>query len=168
MIRTLFIKVVLCAAIILAPANASARDKNFKQLSKIEGVEHIHIPKFLINLAAKNGESVKIGENIKIGDNEGDMLKKIETVDVFTCEKKDGAAKLSQRARDILNAEGWEPLVDVKDGEGQRVKIFQTKQGKSTTFVVFAEEEDETALVVIKGKIDIAKLLQQQMTEYEE
>jgi hypothetical protein len=48
------------------------------------------------------------------------------------------------------------------------VKIFQTKQGKSTTFVVFAEEEDETALVVIKGKIDIAKLLQQQMTENEE
>ena len=94
MIRTLFIKVALCAAIILAPANASARDKNFKQLSKIEGVEHIHIPKFLINLAAKNGESVKIGENIKIGDNEGDMLKKIETVDVFTCEKKDGAAIL--------------------------------------------------------------------------
>lgn len=168
MIRTLVLKVALAAAIILTPAGANAKDNNFKQLSKIDGVEHVHVPKFLISLAAKNGENLNFGDNISIGDKEGNMLKKIETVDVFTCEKKDSAAKLSQRARSILDAEGWEPLVDVKDGDGQRVKIFQTKQGKSTTFVVFAEEEDETALVVIKGKLDIAKLLQQQMAADED
>lgn len=162
MMRTLLFKVALCTAIILAPTTMGAKDNSFKKLSKIEGVEHIHIPKMLINLAAKKGESLNIGENISLGDKSGDLLKKIDTVDIFTSEEKDSAKKLSSRAKNILNGKGWEALVDASE-DGQKVKICQVKQGKNTTFVVFAEEKDETTLVVIKGEIDLAKLLEQQM-----
>jgi len=57
----LLIKVALCAAIMLISTSANALGKDFKNLIKIEGVEHVHIGKFLLNLAAKNGESINFG-----------------------------------------------------------------------------------------------------------
>lgn len=163
MMHTL-LKVALCAAIILTPIGANAQEKEFKKLKRIDGVEHVHIPKFLISLAAKNGESLNVGDNITLGDYwTGDLLKKIDAVDVFTSEEKESAAKLSIRVRSILSGKSWEQLVDVTDEDGEKVKICQAKQGKNTTFVIFAEEEKEASLVVIKGEIDLAKLMEQQM-----
>ena len=66
--HTLLVKVALCAAIMLISTGANASNKDFKKLAKIEGVEHVHIGKFLLNLAAKNGESVNFGDNIVIDD----------------------------------------------------------------------------------------------------
>ena len=163
MMHTL-LKVALCAAIILTPIGANAQEKEFKKLKKIDGVEHVHIPKFLISLAAKNGESLDVGDNISLGDYwTGDLLKKIDAVDVFNCEEKESVEKLSTRVRSILSGNTWEQLIDVTDEDGEKVKICQARQGKHTTFVIFAEEEKEASLVVIKGEIDLAKLLEQQM-----
>lgn len=163
MMRTFFIKVALCAAIILAPNGADARSKDFKALSKIAGVEHVHIPKLLINLAAKNGEGLDVGKNVTLGDYwSGDLLKKIDTVDVFSTGEKGASEKMGQQVRSIVGGNDWEALVDVKDEDGQKVKICQLHQGRHTTFVIFAEEEDEASLVVIKGEVDMAKLLEQQ------
>ena len=168
MIRTLVLKAALCAAIILTSAGVSAKGNDFKQLSKIQGVEHVHVPKLLIKLASKNGESLNICDNIHLGDEGGDILKKIDAVDVFTCEKKESTETMGPHVRSILSGDGWEPLVDVKDEDGERVKIFQARQGKRTTFVIFAEEEKEATLVVIKGELDLAKLIQQQMAAEED
>ena len=163
MMHTL-LKVALCAAIILTPIGANAQEKEFKKLKKIDGVEHVHIPKFLISLAAKNGESLDVDDNISLGDYwTGDLLKKIDAVDVFNCEEKESVEKLSTRVRSILSGNTWEQLIDVTDEDGEKVKICQARQGKHTTFVIFAEEEKEASLVVIKGEIDLAKLLEQQM-----
>ena len=162
--RTLLLKAALCAAILLAPTSAGAQDKEFKKLKKIDGVEHVHIPKFLISLAAKNGEGLNLGGNVSLGDYwTGDLLKKIEAVDVFTSENEQSATQMGKRVQSIMNGKGWESLVDVKDEDGEKVKIFQAKQGKQTTFVIFAEEEKEATLVVIKGEVDMDKLLEQQM-----
>ena len=62
--HTLLIKVALCAAILLTSAGANASNKYFKKLAKIDGVEHVHIGKFLLNLAAKDGGRVDFGENM--------------------------------------------------------------------------------------------------------
>ena len=71
--HTFLIKVALCAAIMLTPTGANASSKDFKKLAKIEGVEHVHVGKFLLNLAAKNGESVNFGDNIAIGGKSGNL-----------------------------------------------------------------------------------------------
>ena len=166
MTHKLLIKVALCVAIMLTSTGVNAQEKEFKKLKKIEGVEHVHIPKFLINLAAKNGESLNVGDNITLGDNwTGDMIKKISTVDVFNSEEKEASAKLSTQVRNILSGKTWEHLVDVTDENGEKVKICQAKQGKHTTFVIFAEEEKEASLVVIKGDIDMAQLMEQMNKE---
>ena len=65
--RTLLFRVALCAMLMMAPAAANAQGKAFKKLLKMDGVEHVHIPKFLIKLAAKNGEGLHVGDNTVIG-----------------------------------------------------------------------------------------------------
>jgi hypothetical protein len=163
--HTLLIKVALCAAIMLASTGANASNKDFKKLAKIEGVEHVHVGKFLLKLAAKNGESVSFGENISIGDKSGNILKKIDTIDVYTSEEKNSAEQLSQYVRNILDGNGWEPLINMTDEDGEKVKIYQNQQGKHTTVIIFAEEENEASLVVIDGKLDMAQLMEQMSKE---
>ena len=163
--HTLLVKVALCAAIMLTPTGANASNKDIKKLAKIEGVEHVHIGKFLLNLAAKNGESVNFGDNIVIGDKSGNILKKIDTIDVYTSEEKETADQLSQHVRNILDGNGWEPLINMTDEDGEKVKIYQNQKGKHTTVIFFAEEDGEASLVVIDGKLDMAQLMEQMSKE---
>ena len=163
--HTLLVKVALCAAIMLTSTGANALGKDFKKLAKIEGVEHVHIGKFLINLAAKNGENITLGENIIVGDKSGNILKKIDTIDVYTSEEKNTIEQLSQQVRSILDGNGWEPLINMTDGDGEKVKIYQNQHGKHSTVIIFAEEDGEASLVVIDGKLDMAKLMEQMSKE---
>lgn len=163
--HTLLIKVALCAAILLAATGVNASNKEFKKLAKIEGVEHVHIGKFLLNLAAKNGESINIGDGISFSGKSGDILKKINSIDVFTSEEKKTAEQLSQQVLSILDNDGWEPIINAKDEDGQRSKIYQKQQGKHTIIAIFAEDEGEASLVVIDGKLDMAKLMEQMSKE---
>jgi hypothetical protein len=163
--HTLLIKVALCTALMLISTGANASNKDFKKLAKIEGVEHVHVGKFLLNLAAKNGENVSFGENISIGDKSGNILKKIDTIDVYTSEEKNSAEQLSQHVRSILDSNGWEPLINMTDEDGEKVKIYQNQQGKHTTVIIFSEEESEASLVVIDGKLDMAQLIEQMSKE---
>jgi hypothetical protein len=163
--HTLLIKVALCAAILLTSAGANASNKDFKKLAKIDGVEHVHIGKFLLNLAAKNGESVNFGDNINIGGKSGNILKKIDTIDVYTSEEKKTIEQLSQHVRSILDGNGWEPLINATDEDGEKVKIYQNQHGKHTTVIIFSEEDGEASLVVIDGKLDMAQLMEQMSKE---
>ena len=163
--HTLLIKVALCAAILLASTGANASNKYFKKLAKIDGVEHVHIGKFLLSLAAKNGESVNFGDNINIGDKSGNILKKINTVDVYTSEEKNSAKQLSQYVQSILDGNKWEPLINMTDEDGEKVKIYQHQKGEHTTVIIFAEEENEVSLVVIDGKINMAQMMEQMSKE---
>ena len=162
---TLLIKVALCAAILLTSTGANAASKDFKKLAKIDGVEHVHIGKFLLNLAAKDGGRVDFGENMSFVGKSGDILKKIDTIDVYTSEEKKTIEQLSQHVRSILDGNGWEPLINATDEDGEKVKIYQNQHGKHTTVIIFAEEDGEASLVVIDGKLDMAQLMEQMSKE---
>ena len=164
--HTLLIKVALCATIMLTPTGANASSKDFKKLAKIEGVEHVHVGKFLLNLAAKNGGNIDLGENISFaGNKSGNLLKKIDTIDVFTSEEKNSAEQLSLYVQSILDDNGWEPLINATDEDDEKVKIYQNQHGKHTTVIIFAEEDSEASLVVIDGKLDMAQLMEQMSKE---
>lgn len=59
-----------------------------------------------------------------------------------------------------IKGKDWEPLVDVKDEDGEVVKIYQAKKGKKVTNIIFALDEDEASLVVLDGTLDIAQLME--------
>ena len=95
----------------------------------------------------------------------GDILKKIDTIDVYTSEEKKTIEQLSQHVRSILDRKGWEPLINATDEDGEKVKIYQNQKGKHTTVIFFAEEDGEASLVVIDGKLDMAQLMEQMSKE---
>ena len=160
--RTLLVKIVLCATILLTPMTAKAQGAEFKQLTKIDGVEYVDVNKSFLKLAAESGADIlSIGENFSISDKSGKILEKIDKFDVYTAEDKKSAEQLSNAVRNILNGKGWEPLIDVNDEDGEKVKIYQYKKGKRTTVAILSEEKNETGLVVITGKIDLEKLIEQ-------
>ena len=163
--HTLLIKVALCAAILLTSTGANASNKDFKKLAKIDGVEHVHIGKFLLNLAAKDGGRVDFGENMSFVGKSGDILKKIDTIDVYTSEEKKTIEQLSQHVRSILDGNGWEPLINATDEDGEKVKIYQNQKGKHATVIIFSEEDGEASLVVIDGKLDMAQMMEQMSKE---
>ena len=148
---------------------AFGQSNAFKQLKQIEGVESIHIDKFLLNLAAKNdGGELDLGEGVSFNVKDGDFLKKIDDIRIYSTEDKDAVSQMSKRVKSVLNGKGWEPLIDMKDEDGQKVKMYQAKGGKHSTMVIFAEEDDGASLVVIEGKVDFAELLAQEMNEEKE
>jgi len=159
------LKVALCTAILLTSTGADASNKDFKKLAKIDGMEHVHIGKFLLKLAAKNGGSIDFGENMSFVGKSGNILKKIDSIDVYTSEEKKTIEQLSQHVRSILDGNGWEPLINATDEDGEKVKIYLHQNGKHTTVIIFAEENDEASLVVIDGKLDMAQLMEQMSKE---
>ena len=159
------IKVALCAAIMFISTSAYASGKDFKKLAKIDGVEHVHVGKFLLNLAAKNGGNIDLGENMSFVGKSGDILEKIDSIDVFTCEDKKSKEQLSRQVRKMLDGNGWEPLINATDENGEKSIIYQKQHGKHTTVIVFAEEEGEASLVVIDGKLDMAQMMEQMSKE---
>lgn len=154
----------VCIAMVLACFTVSAQAKSFKSLSKIDGVTHVHIPKLMIKMAAANNKGLHLGDNIIVGDDSGDILKSINSVDVFTSEEEKAGEQLASSAHALTTGKDWEVLVSANE-DGERVKIYQNTSGKNNIFVILAEEKKEVSLVIIKGKLDLAKLMEQEQAK---
>ena len=155
-------KLAVCAVLVFACVSAYAESKDFGKLSKIKEVEVMHIDKNMINLAAQSGESIHLGDFIhidKADDGSLDMLKTINEIKIYHCEKKDAMEKFKKEATKILKAKKWQALIDTKGDDGEVVKIYQAKDGEQVSNVVFAQEKDDAVVVVIDGTFDLTKVM---------
>ena len=158
-------RTILCVAMALMVSVAFGQKDAFKQLAKIEGVEHVSINKSMLDMVAKSGGDLDFGENLSVGGMSGDILKKMESLSIYHCEAKEAAENLSTQVKRILGGRGWEPLVNANGDDGEKMKIYQSRKGKNSTLVIYTEEDDESALIVIEGKMDFAKLIEEEMNE---
>lgn len=152
-------KLAVCAVLVFACVSANAENKDFDKLSKIKEVEVMHIDKNMINLAAQSGAGLHIGDAINFDDEDGDMIKTINEIKIYHCEKKGAMEKLKKEATKILKAKKWQALIDQKGEEGEIVKIYQAKDGEQNSNVIFASEEDEVVVIVIDGAFDLTKAM---------
>lgn len=152
-------KLAVCAVLVFACVSANAENKDFDKLSKIKEVEVMHIDKNMINLAAQTGAGLHIGDAINFDDEDGDMIKTINEIKIYHCEKKGAMEKFKKEATKILKAKKWQALIDQKGEEGEIVKIYQAKDGEQNSNVIFASEEDETVVIVIDGAFDLTKAM---------
>ena len=152
-------RTILCVAMALVVSVAFGQKDAFKQLAQIEGVEHVSINKSMLDMVAKSGGDLDFGENLSVNGMSGDILKKMESLSIYHCEAKEAAENLSTQVKRILGGRGWEPLVNANGDDGEKVKIYQLRKGKNSTLVIYTEEDDESALIVIDGKLDFAKLM---------
>lgn len=154
--RTLFVKVALCAAVIFAPTSAKAQGKEFEKLAKIKGVEYVHMDKNAINSAIETGSGLNLGNVVNIDDGFADMF---DDLKVFSCEEKSVIKKFEKEATKFLKDTKWQSLIDTTDDDGEKVRILQAKNGEKTTTVIFTVEENEAALVIVDGKFNIAEMM---------
>ena len=152
-------RTILCVAMALMVSVAFGQKDDFKQLKQIEGVEHVTINKTMLDMVAKSGGDLDFGENLSVSGMSGDILKKMESLSIYHCEAKEAAENLSTQVKRILGGRGWEPLVNANGDDGEKMKIYQLQKGKNSTLVIYTEEDDESALIVIDGKLDFAKLM---------
>ena len=152
-------KLAVCAVLVFACVSAYAENKDFDKLSKIKEVEVMHIDKNMINLAAQSGAGLHIGDAINFDDEDGDMIKTINEIKIYHCEKKGAMEKFKKEATKILKAKKWQALIDQKGEEDEIVKIYQAKDGEQNSNVIFASEEDEAVVIVIDGAFDLTKAM---------
>ena len=157
--RTLLVKVALCATVLFAPTTAKAQGAELKELAKIEGVELVHLDKKMINSAAEKGEDLKYDE-ITIAGSGSEILNYLDDVFIYRCTAKKGAEKLKKQVLKLLKNEKWQTLMDVAGDEGEKVKMCQAKEGEKNTNVFFVEKDDETVFVVMTGSLDLANLIE--------
>lgn len=154
--RTLFVKVALCAAVIFAPTTAKAQGTEFEKLAIIKGVEYVHMNKNAINSAIETGSGLNLGNVVNIDDGFADMF---DDLKAFSCEEKSVIKKFEKEATKFLKDKKWQSLIDTTDEDGEKVRILQAKNGEKTTTVIFAVEENEATLVVVDGKFNIAEMM---------
>lgn len=150
-------KLTVCVVLALICTGAQARNKTFDNLAKIKDVECVHINKMLLKLASMKGEDLHIGESINIGK---DTFNKIKDIKIYTTDNLESVNQMKEVVLNHIKGKDWEPLVDVKDEDGEVVKIYQAKKGKKVTNIIFALDEDEASLVVLDGTLDIAQLME--------
>lgn len=150
-------KLTVCIILALICTGAQARNKTFDNLAKIKDVECVHINKMLLKLASMKGEDLHIGESINIGK---DTFNKIKDIKIYTTDNLESVNQMKEVVLNHIKGKDWEPLVDVKDEDGEVVKIYQAKKGKKVTNIIFALDEDEASLVVLDGTLDIAQLME--------
>jgi len=156
-------RTILCVAMALVVSVAFGQKDAFKQLAQIEGVEHVSINKSMLDMVAKSGGDLDFGENLSVNGMSGDMLKKLENISIYNCEGEDGVETMSKQVASILNGRGWEPLVVGTDEDGEKIKISQFKKGKKSTIAIFHEEEGESSLIILEGKMDFKKMIEKQV-----
>ena len=156
-------RTILSIALALSVGCASAHSNAFAKLADIKGVEHVVINKTMLNLVAKSGGDFDFGDALTLEGMSGDMLKKLENISIYNCEGEDGVDTMSKQVASILNGCGWEPLVVGTDEDGEIMKIYQFKKGKKSTIAIFHEEEGESSLIILEGKMDFKKMIEKQV-----
>ena len=159
-------RTILLMAMALMVGVAFAQSNAFAKLADIKGMEHVVINKTMLNLAAKSGGDFDFGDDLSLEGMSGDMLKKLENISIYNCEEEDGVEAMSKQVASILNGRGWEPLVVGTDEDGEKMKISQFKKGKKSTIAIFHEEEGESSLIILEGKMDFKKMIEKQVEIY--
>ena len=155
-------RTILSIALALCVGCAFAQSNAFAKLADIKGVEHVNINKTMLNLAAKSGGNFDFGDGLALEGMEDDMIKKMENIRIYNCEDKEGAEAFGIQVGNILRGRGWEALM-VGAEDGEKLNISQFKKGKKSTIAIFHEEEGESSLIVIEGKLDFKKIIEAQM-----
>ena len=159
-------RLAVCAMLMIVCVHASAQNKDFEELAKIDGIEYQHLDKKAISEAVKqkqgllddveaNGisfDKVEIMNNIAKILNMDDLM-------VFSCTEEKAVEPLKKSVVEILKGDGWEAIIDVKGDDGQVVKIYQNETGDKKTSVIFGSDKDDTKLMVIEGALGILQMM---------
>ena len=159
-------RLAVCAILMIVCVHASAQNKDFEKLAKIDGIEYEHLTKDMIREAVqKKSEQLDEVNGIHFDKEEiKNNIAKILDMDdlqVFSCKEEKAVESLKKSVQEILKGDGWESILDIKGDDGQIVKIYQNKTDGKQTSVIFGSDKEDTKLIVIEGSLGILQMMQQ-------
>ena len=152
-----FFATLAAAVLLMASATSCHAQKEFSDLAKIDGVTSIYIGKAMLKMAGG-----MVGDYTNSDDMDlSQAIKDLTSVEVLTTEHQSAVKKLAPMLDAKLKSMNAEQLMEVNEGKEQVVIYAQPYPGDSTlcsSLLIVTREPKEMNIVMLKGKIDPAKL----------
>ncbi len=158
-------RLAVCAILMIVCVHASAQNKDFEKLAKIDGIEYEHLTKDMIREAVQK-KSEQLDEVNGMTLDKAEIMNNIakilnmDDLQVFSCKEEKAVESLKKSVQEILKGDGWESILDIKGDDGQIVKIYQNKTGDKQTSVIFGSDKGDTTLMVIEGPLGILQMME--------
>ena len=158
-------RLAVCAMLMIVCVHASAQNKAFEELAKIDGIEYEHLTKDMIREAVQK-KSEQLDEVNGMTLDKAEIMNNIakilnmDDLQVFSCKEEKAVEPLKKSVQEILKGDGWESILDIKGDDGQTVKIYQNKTGDKQTSVIFGSDKGDTTLMVIEGPLGILQMME--------
>lgn len=133
----------------------AAQGRLFPTLVSSQGVESVYVSKAILSSIGAN--SLKLGKS----GLEGDILKKIESVEIISTSTKSAAAKARKEASEIVSKMNLEVLTDVQDSS-DTMTIYGDVSSDSiiNVLLLVTSERNECNIIAIRGSIPLSALSQ--------
>lgn len=157
----LCLKVALIALSTLYSSALYAQMRAIEKLSEIKDIQYHRVDREAITEALNNNLDISFGDTTIIGGkNSDDILKEVDELYVLTAEAN-AAKKLSKGAQKILKGKEFKSLININGDENGTVQICTAEQqGKNVLAWLVNSDEGEVVFVVIKGSLNLSKLVE--------
>lgn len=137
------IRTLLFAVMVIASLTANAQVKAFEKYADIKNVSYVFISKYMLGMANKTTYSIP-GVNVK------SLASKLTGIQIITSEEKTARTKLKADVKNLLAQDKYEVLMQIKEDDS-KVDIYYSVNKQQSAVVMFADEDDEVAVMVFSG-----------------
>ena len=139
----------------LSTSSCVAQSKMFKNAAKYDGVTTVYVSPMMCKMAMASGDGIAGVDGL------GDGIKKIEKVEILTCENSKDQEKVASVCRRIIDSMKMDILTEVNQ-KGEHVTIYtrMTDNGNDIKdLMIEALEKNQYSVVYIEGEFDIEKIM---------
>lgn len=126
-------------------------------------------PKDLVSLSEYPGTTVRVTSSMLkmtsvFAGEEGKFMRKLKSVEVFTCEDPKWADAVMNASRAIAQERGMEVMIETRSAK-ESVDIYAIEPGKKGVVkeaLILTAEPDECNVIYLKGSIDFGALIKEE------
>jgi len=144
-------KIIIASAALLISVAALAQDARsiYNKYSNEKGVSAVYISPSMFRFIGKLPE-------LEIADEDIDISKIVRSLDgmyILNTERQDLKARLVEDMQKFVNSGKFELLMEAKE-DGEAMRMYKISKGNViTSFVMIADDDEETAFICFSGKI---------------
>lgn len=127
----------------------NARIKELHTLKKDKSITYLHIPAILTS--SINAKDLHLTETEMKG------ISNLKGIWIVASDNNQGASKMRKWLQSYTDKHSCETLTQLSEGQ-QNVDIYLQKNKKRDYLIVYANDEEDTAIIILKAKIDIDKI----------
>ena len=126
-----------------------AQDSFFDKFSEMDGVTSVYISKAMLSMMP----SMKTK-----GVNIGEVARKLESIQILSCEKPALIATIKKELEYINPKNGYEELMRINDTGDKTTIYLKTNKNDKKEFVLLTSGKNELTVIVIVGNLSLKEI----------